>query len=182
MELEFHEKALIVRFNRPQIRNPLSLDVLRHLNRVLDEAQGTIVFTGSEKVFASGADLREISSLTSSQAFEFARLGQDLMKKIASKNCLAAINGLCFGGAFDLVLNCKKRIASPDAKFCHPGVTLGIITGWSGTQILPKVVGKKKALEIFLTAKVIDACEALAIGLVDEIKPSPLNFLLENLP
>ena len=79
------------------------------------------------------------------------------------------------GGAFDLALSCKKRIASPNSVFAHPGAKLGIITGWGGTQLLPRLVGKKNALEILLTAKKISAEEALKIGLIDEINENPLE-------
>jgi enoyl-CoA hydratase len=180
-ELQDHQKALVVRFNRPEIRNPLNIEVLESLHQLLENTEKTIIFTGSDKVFAAGANLKEIVNLNSLTAREFAKLGQGLMMKIASRNCIAAINGICFGGALDLALNCRKRIASAEAKFCHPAVTLGIITGWSGTQILPRIVGKKKALEIFLTAKVFDAYEALEIGLIDKIVDEPLAFALENL-
>lgn len=180
-EIQREKKALIIRFNRPYIRNPLGAETLNCLHKVLDEFQGTVIFTGSEDVFASGADLKQIADLTPSQAFEFASLGQDLMKKIRSRDSISAINGLCFGGAFDLSLNCKRRIASDKAKFSHPGVMLGIMTAWSGTQILPKVVGKKKALEILLTGKVINAQEALEMGIVEKLVEKPLDFVIETL-
>ena len=93
---------------------------------------------------------------------------------------IAAVNGFCFGGALDLALACDKRIASTDAIFCHPGVNLGIITGWGGTQRLPRIVGEAKALEVFLTAKRIGAKEASEIGLVDAIAANPLEFALAN--
>jgi enoyl-CoA hydratase/carnithine racemase len=82
---------------------------------------------------------------------------------------VAAINGYCFGGGLDLALACKKRVASPDALFCHPGVGLGIITGWGGTQRLPRLVGEGLAMEMLLTASRLSAKEALRIGLVDTI-------------
>ncbi|MBC7798286.1 MAG: enoyl-CoA hydratase/isomerase family protein, partial [Pyrinomonadaceae bacterium] len=75
----------------------------------------------------------------------------------------------CFGGALDLALSCKTRIATPNASFSHPGANLGIITGWSGTQRLPRLIGESKASEMFFTAKRVDAPEALRIGLIDEI-------------
>ena len=83
---------------------------------------------------------------------------------------IAFINGFCFGGGLDLALSCKERIAAPNAMFCHPGANLGIMTGWGGTQRLPRLVGEARALEMFLLAKRVDAQEALQIGLVDEIK------------
>jgi len=86
---------------------------------------------------------------------------------------IAAINGYCYGGALDLALACDRRIASPKATFCHPGVGLGIITGWGGTQRLPRLIGTANASMMFFTAMPIDAKEALRIGLIDEIKKDP---------
>jgi enoyl-CoA hydratase len=184
--LEDRGKIKVIRFNRPEIRSPLSRFVLDELHRLLDEiAQdpGTraVIFTGERDVFASGADIREIEQLTSETAPDFARLGQGLMRKIETcgKITVAAINGFCFGGALDLALSCSKRIASPGATFSHPGVTLGIITGWGGTQRLPRLVGEARALEMFLTAKRVTASEALEIGLVDEISERPLKSSIE---
>ena len=95
------------------------------------------------------------------------------------KNTIAAVNGYCFGGALDLALACKRRIAAPNAKFAHPGVSIGIMTGWGGTQRLPRLIGEAKALEMFLTAKVFGAAEALACGLIDEISDEPLRTAIE---
>ena len=86
----------------------------------------------------------------------------------------AVINGYCFGGALDLALACKRRIASPNARFAHPGAGLGIITGWGGTQRLPRLIGQANSLEIFFTASPIDAGRALSIGLIDEIARNTL--------
>jgi len=187
IELEFLNENLIIRFNRPEIRSPLSVFVLEELHGILDEtAQDKsiekIIFTGKADVFASGADLREIAGVTEKTAPEFARRGQNLMCKIASAKPLtiAAINGFCFGGALDLSLACQKRIASPNAEFSHPGANLGIITGWGGTQRLPRLIGEAFALEMFLTAKRIKATEALGIGLIDKIDENPLGFALQN--
>jgi enoyl-CoA hydratase/carnithine racemase len=126
--------------------------------------------------------LREIAKISENSAREFALRGQNLMSKIngSDKKTIAAINGFCFGGALDLVLACDERIASPNATFSHPGVSLGIITGWGGTQRLPRLVGETKALEMFLTAKRVDAAEALRIGLIDKISENPLAESLAN--
>jgi enoyl-CoA hydratase len=160
----------IITFNRPEIRSPLSVAVLVELDKILDTiADETIIFTGVDDVFASGADLREIAQVTGDTAKDYALRGQRLMNKIASKNAIAFVNGFCFGGALDLALSCKKRFAVPNATFCHPGANLGIMTGWGGTQRLPRLIGEAKALEMFLTAKRVDADEALRIGLVDDI-------------
>jgi enoyl-CoA hydratase/carnithine racemase len=174
--------ALIIQFNRPEIRSPLSIFVLDKLHQILDQtAANNIVFTGSREVFASGADLREIAAVTARTAHEFALRGQNLMNKIARRNAVAAVNGFCFGGALDLALACRHRIAAPNAEFSHPGANLGIMTGWGGTQRLPRLVGEAAALEMFLTAKRVSAQEALKIGLIDEISVNPLGLALELL-
>ncbi len=170
-------KPKIIRFNRPKLRSPLSVAVLVELHSIVDELSlqtdvETVVFTGVDDVFASGADLREIAKVTAETAREYAQRGQNLMQKISElpQMTIAFVNGFCFGGALDLALSCDKRIATPNALFCHPGANLGIMTGWGGTQRLPRLVGEAFALEMFLTAKRVDADEALRVGLIDEIK------------
>lgn len=181
--------ALVVRFNRPEIRSPLSVVVLEQLDDILAKIAGEaairrVIFTGRADVFASGADLREIAKVSAADAREFAERGQNLMNKIAdsSKLTIAAVNGFCFGGALDLALACDRRVASPAATFRHPGANLGIMTGWGGTQRLPRLVGEAKALEIFLTAKRVTAEEALRIRLIDRISENPLETALANYP
>lgn len=176
----------VIRFNRPEIRSPLSIFVLEKLDELLDHEISEnqtpkIIFTGKNDVFASGADLREIAQIASETAREFALFGQSLIHKITKINAVAAINGYCFGGALDLALACKKRIAAPNAQFSHPGAQLGIMTGWGGTQRLPRLVGQGIALEMFFTAKRVSADEALKIGLIDGISTNPLETALELL-
>lgn len=179
--------VIVIQFNRPEIRSPLSIFVLEKLSKTLDDLAAiptieAIIFTGKANVFASGADLREIAEVGRDTAREFAFRGQSLMNKInaSAKKTIAAVNGFCFGGALDLALACDERIASPNAVFSHPGANLGIITGWGGTQRLPRLVGEAKALEMFLTAKRVDATEALRIGLIDKISEKPLAESLAN--
>lgn len=179
--VRFLDENAVIQFMRPEIRNPLSITVLESLNEVLDKIESQseikkVIFTGKDDVFASGADLREIAEITKDTATEFALRGQNLMKRIEKlpMKTVAAINGFCFGGALDLALSCKKRIASPNAVFSHPGANLGIMTGWGGTQRLPRLIGEAKTLEMFFFAKRITADEALRIGLIDEIAENPL--------
>ena len=175
LKFEHVDDALVVRFTRPEIRNPLSREVVERLHQIIDDVAlsdvGRLIFTGSGDAFASGADLNEIVVLSADHAAEFALLGQSLMQKIDElpQLVIAAINGHCFGGALDLALSCDIRIASPNARFAHPGAGLGIITGWSGTQRLPRLVGTANANEMFFTASPIDTGRALQIGLIDEI-------------
>ena len=174
----------IIRFTRPEVRNPLSIDVLEALIRVVENVDGdvgAIVFTGSEGVFASGADLRDIAGITGTTAAEFANRGQRLMNLIEGfeGKTIAAVNGYCYGGALDLTLACDARIASPSAVFCHPGAGLGIMTGWGGTQRLPRLVGEAEALEMFVTGKKVTASEALAAGLIDQINDDPVAAAIQ---
>ncbi len=182
LDVQNVEKICIVHFIRPEIKNSLSIQTLRELKKLLltlesDANIERIIVTGSGDTFASGANLKEIAATNADKAREFALRGQDLIQQIyrSKKLIMAAINGYCFGGALDFAVACKKRIASPKAVFCHPGVSLGIITGWGGTQMLPRLIGQAKALELFLTAKRVDANEALQIGLIDEIAENPLE-------
>ncbi len=187
LELKFLDKIAIIQFCQPKIKNPLSVKTLEELKEIftfleLNSNIKTIIFTGSGDTFASGANLNEVAQLTEKTAVEFGLRGQNLMQKIynSSKFIVAAIDGFCMGGALDLALSCKKRIASPNSIFAHPGVKLGIITGWGGTQLLPRLVGKKRAFEILLTAKRVSAENALKIGLIDEICENPLEKALTN--
>ena len=185
ISVDYHQRMVVIRFTQPEIRNPLSVAVLEQLDEIIDglsDDTDAVIFTGTADVFASGADLREIAGITAETAAEFARRGQDLMTKITAlpQTSIAAINGFCFGGALDLALACDTRIASPNAKFAHPGTGLGIITGWGGTQRLPRLIGEAAALELFFTALPIDAEVALRIGLIDRIDNNPLTYALSK--
>jgi enoyl-CoA hydratase len=176
IKIETSQNAVVIHFTNPTERNPLSIEILTYLHQILEDLmmpshRKKIIFTGTEDVFAAGANLREIAEITGETAREYALRGQHLMRKIAGlpNETISFVNGFCFGGALDLALSCDKRIAAPTAIFCHPGANLGIMTGWGGTQRLPRLVGEAKALEMFLTAKRVGADEALRIGLVDEI-------------
>jgi enoyl-CoA hydratase/carnithine racemase len=129
------------------------------------------VISGTERAFATGAEITEIAKLTPSEAIEFARHGQSVVRAIANspKPIVAAIRGFCMGGGLDLALSCRARIASPDAAFAHPGGSLGIITGWGGTQRLPRLIGRSRAIEMLSTGRRLDAREALDCGLLDGI-------------
>lgn len=132
------------------------------------------VITGTERAFATGAEITELSKLTPAEAFEFARYGQSIMRAIESsrKPVIAAIRGYCIGGGLDLALACRARIASPDAVFAHPGASLGVITGWGGTQRLPRLIGRARAAEMLITARRIGAQDALGFGLVQKVVPA----------
>jgi enoyl-CoA hydratase/carnithine racemase len=141
-----------------------------------DSRPAPLVITGNRKFFSAGADLIEISALNGPAAFEFSEMGQELMQQIANfpATAYAAISGYCMGGGLDLALACHHRIASPHGIFGHRGAALGLITGWGGTQRLPRLIGKGRALEMFVAAEKLTAAEALRIGLVDAIAEDPL--------
>ena len=187
LTVETINNSAVIRFVRPEIKNPLSIATLESLKSIFAELESNnhvikIIFTGSGDTFASGANLNEIAETSADNARAFALRGQNLMQAIyrSKKLTIAAIDGFCMGGALDLALSCKFRIASPRSVFAHPGANLGIMTGWSGTQILPRLVGEAKALELFLTARRVDAKEALRIGLIDKITLNPLADALKT--
>lgn len=177
--------AVVIRLNRPAERNSLSVATLEELERLVSALVvrtdiSTIIFTGTGDSFASGANIRELSALTPATAREFARRGQSLMQRIADapQLTIAAVNGYCMGGGLDLALACNLRCASPAAVFAHPGARLGIITGWGGTQRLPRLIGQTRALEIFTTARRVPAQEAYEIGLVNRVGEPVLECAL----
>jgi enoyl-CoA hydratase len=134
------------------------------------------VITGSDQSFASGAEITEIAELaelTPADTFEFARFGQSVFRAIetSAKPVIAAIRGFCMGGGLDLALACHVRIATPDVTFAHPGGALGILTGWGGTQRLPRLIGRSRALELLSTGRRITAHEALDWRLISRILP-----------
>jgi enoyl-CoA hydratase len=133
------------------------------------------VITGTERAFAVGADIAEVAQLNGTAAFEFSRRGQEVMAIIARsrKPVVAAIHGFCLGGGLDLALACHARVTTEDAVFAHPGGALGIITGWGGTQRLQRLIGRGRALEMFVTGGKISAQEALACGLIAGVSSGP---------
>jgi len=165
----------------PRLTTPLLEELARALDPLLlDHTCQGIVIHGSEKCFATGADIAELSSLAATAALEFARRTQLLFDRLANaaKPTLAAVAGYCLGGGFDLALACHARLATPDALFGHPGSTLGLMTGWGGTQHLPRLIGGARTLELLLLGEPIPAEKALAFGVVSEIVPA--QYLLSR--
>ncbi len=175
VEQEFVGPIAILRFCRPAQRNPLSRPTLNRLSELLTKFSETsppvVILTGTDDAFLSGADINELRHLDPGRATEFSKYGQVLTNTLANINAItiAAINGFCMGGGLDFALACKIRIASQTAVFAHPGARLGIITGWGGTQRLPRLIGRARAIELFTTGRRIDAEEALKIGLVTQV-------------
>ena len=176
------DRALIIAFENPTGIPRLERAVLSHLLDELrrassDSSISGIVIIGTEKAFAAGAEISELAELTPLAAHEFSRLGQSVMTQIerSSKPVIAAIRGFCFGGGLDLALTCHVRIASEDASFAHPGASLGILTGWGGTQRLPRNLlpgSRSRALELFATGRAMSASEAFRLGLISCILPA----------
>jgi enoyl-CoA hydratase/carnithine racemase len=165
--------------------NKLRMARITALHRALQELSAEaesgnlkrLIITGNNKFFSAGADLNEISQLTAAQAFEFSRAGQALMLAIDQfpVPVIAAIRGYCMGGGMDLALACDYRVAAPNAVFGHRGASLGVMTGWGGTQRLPRLIGKARAMQMFLLAEMVKVDEALRIGLVDAIADDPTD-------
>jgi enoyl-CoA hydratase/carnithine racemase len=168
--------------------NRLNIEKVKTLTREISglSSQSTplpLVLTGSGNFFSVGADLNEINQLSGASAYDFALAGQRLMNAVDnySATVIAAINGYCMGGGLDLALACDFRICSPNSIFGHRGAALGIMTGWGGTQRLPRLLGKARAMKMFLTAEKLSAQEARRMGLVDLIADDPVQAALEQL-
>jgi enoyl-CoA hydratase/carnithine racemase len=151
--------------------------------RKLAEKPRPLVVAGNTKFFSAGADLREIAALDGPAAYEFSKMGQTLMRTLAEfpSPVYAAITGYCMGGGLDLALACHRRIAGPHAVFGHRGAALGLITGWGGTQRLPRTVGRGIALQMLVAAEKVGAQRALTIGLVDAVAEDPVAETLRRI-
>lgn len=145
------------------------------LNQLANDST-PVVITGNIRFFSVGADLAEIRALDATSAYEFSKTGQNLMAAIEHfpAPVYAAVSGYCMGGGLDLALACHRRLAAPNAIFGHRGAALGLITGWGGTQRLPRLISKGRALEMFAAAEKINAQRALEIGLIDAIADNPV--------
>ncbi len=170
------DDVLLIQLHDPSGYPRLTRAVLEELHGQFDQFAKTpqvraAVMTGTEKCFAAGADLAEVGALRATEALRFSILGQSLMRKVeqSAKPVIAAIRGYCLGGGFDLALACTLRIAATDAVFGHPGGSLGIITGWGGTQRLSRIIGMVHAREILTTGRTITAEEAYAWRLVSRV-------------
>jgi enoyl-CoA hydratase/carnithine racemase len=173
------ERAFLLRLESADGTNRLTRDCVSSLTDVVAElalAPRPMVFAGNDRFFSAGAELEEISALDGPTAYDFSKMGQALMDAIDGfpAPVYAAISGYCMGGGLDLALACHHRIASAHAVFGHRGAALGLITGWGGTQRLPRLVGKGRALEMFVAAEKVTAAQALRIGLVDAIVADPV--------
>ncbi|MDH3215109.1 MAG: enoyl-CoA hydratase-related protein [Candidatus Krumholzibacteria bacterium] len=171
------DRCAYVTLNRPQVLNALDAKTIVELDEVFADAAadaevGVIVLTGQgEKAFAAGADISELVEHDPLSGGAMAERGQHVLRRLETlgKPSIAAVNGFALGGGCELAMACSIRIASDKAKFGQPEVNLGIIPGYAGTQRLSRLVGKGVAMDLVLTGKIIDAAEALRIGLVTRV-------------
>ncbi|HEY6413395.1 MAG TPA: enoyl-CoA hydratase-related protein [Edaphobacter sp.] len=174
------EQVATVTLNRPKVLHALNTQVFEELETVFqtlaaDPTVRVILLTGAgEKAFAAGADINEIAAMDAVTGLAKARRGQAVFRLIETcgKPVIALINGFALGGGCELAMACTMRLASDRARLGQPEVKLGLIPGYGGTQRLPRLVGEPAALKLLLTGEMIDAAEALRIGLVDEIVPA----------
>jgi enoyl-CoA hydratase len=179
---ELNQGLVMLTITSPDLTNRLSrarvLALTQEIERLSNESTSVpLIITGNSKFFSAGADLNEISQLTGPEAYDFALMGQLLMNTVDNYPApvIAAINGYCMGGGLDLALACDYRICSPNGIFGHRGAALGIMTGWGGTQRLSRLIGKPRAMQMFLAAEKVHSNQALEIGLVDAIAQNPIE-------
>ncbi len=172
--------TLILTINREKKLNALNLETVKELGQAFDEVakndkiKGVIVTGAGPKAFVAGADISEINQLTQAEAERFAKNGQDTFAKIEQcpKPVIAAVNGFALGGGCELAMACHIRVASEGAKFGLPETSLGIIPGYGGTQRLALLIGRGRALELMMTADMIDGATAERYGLANHVVPA----------
>ncbi|MDK2919933.1 MAG: enoyl-CoA hydratase [Candidatus Petromonas sp.] len=178
--LEKNEAIGVITINRLNQLNALNPQVLEELNQTIDVVENDpsilcVMITGAGgKAFVAGADIAAMRNMKVLEAQDFSQLGQRIFNRIErmKKPVIAAIDGFALGGGCELALACDIRICSKKAKFGQPEVNLGIIPGFGGTQRLPRLIGKSKAMQLIFTGDIIDAEEALNLGLVDQVVSS----------
>ncbi|UCH82803.1 MAG: enoyl-CoA hydratase/isomerase family protein [Candidatus Latescibacterota bacterium] len=175
--IEKKDRIAYVTLNRPKVLNALNDQLVAELGEIFndvagDSAVGALIVTGAgEKAFAAGADISEIHEKDAVRGLEMAENGQRVFRVLETmgKPSIAAVNGFALGGGCELSMACTIRIASENAKFGQPEVNLGVTPGFAGTQRLSRLVGRGVAMELTLTGRMIDAAEAVRIGLVTQV-------------
>ncbi|HET8598149.1 MAG TPA: enoyl-CoA hydratase [Castellaniella sp.] len=177
VKVEVRGRVGLLTLNRPQVLNALSNEVIDELSAAVrafeaDDGIGAMVLTGSEKAFAAGADISAMAGWTYMDVYKSDYLGGnwDALRR-ARKPIIAAVSGYALGGGCELAMLCDFIIAAENAKFGQPEIKLGVIPGYGGTQRLPRAVGKAKAMDLVLTARMMDVNEAERAGLVARIVP-----------
>ena len=169
-----------VTVNRPKVLNALNTPTWKDLRTAFEDARddaavrGVILTGAGDKAFIAGADISELARVTAFEAEQSSRFGQEVLDLIENlgKPVIAAVNGFALGGGCETAMACTIRIAVETARFGQPEVTLGLVPGGGGTQRLPRLVGKSRALQLILSGEMIRAQEAYRIGLVNEIVPA----------
>ncbi|MCQ2969705.1 MAG: short-chain-enoyl-CoA hydratase [Clostridium sp.] len=177
--LKKEDNIAIVTINRPKALNALNSETLKELNTIIEDLENDkniycVILNGSgEKSFVAGADIEEMKDLDSKGGKEFGLLGNKVFRRLENLNkpVIAAISGFALGGGCELAMACDIRIASEKAKFSQPEAGLGITPGFGGTQRLPRLIGEGKAKELIYTCAMVNADEALSIGLVNKVVP-----------
>lgn len=171
--------------NRPAVLNALDNDTIRELIHAVDDLEkdtniNVVIFSGKEKAFIAGADIKQMKPMNPLEAKAFAEHGHALVTKIENSRLpfIAAVNGYALGGGCELMMACDIILASASAKIGQPEINLGIHPGFGGTQRLPRLVGRTKAKELLLTGDSLSAEDALRIGLVNRVVPA--EHLLEE--
>jgi enoyl-CoA hydratase len=174
--LSVQDRIATLTVNRPDKLNALNSALIGELGSAIDELQARedvagIILTGAGRAFVAGADISELAAVSALEGKRLARRGQEIFRRfeISPKPTVAAVNGFALGGGCELAMSCQMRIASEAAKFGQPEVKLGLIPGYGGTQRLPRLVGRGRALQLLLTGEMIDAAEAYRIGLVNRV-------------
>ena len=180
--LLYEKKGAIayVTLNRPKVLNALNQRTWENLRTAFEDARddaqvrGVILTGAGDKAFIAGADISELAQVTAVEAEKSSSYGQEVLNLIENlgKPVIAAINGFALGGGCETAMACTIRVATEHAKFGQPEVTLGLIPGGGGTQRLPRLIGKGRALQIILSGEMISAQEAFRIGLVNEVVPA----------
>ena len=176
LTLEVADRIATLTVNRPDKLNALNDATIAELGQAIDQIRvddsiGGVIITGAGRAFVAGADISELSSQTPVLAKARARGGQDVFRRIETcpKPVIAAVNGFALGGGCELAMACHIRIASDAAKFGQPESKLGLLPGYGGSQRLPRLVGKGRAVQLLITGEMIDAAEAYRIGLVNKV-------------
>jgi len=178
--LEKNAGIAVLTINRPQQLNALNKQTLSEINAAFeslreDDAVKVVILTGSgEKAFVAGADIKEFAHFSGEEGSELAKEGHMTVFNLIEefpKPVIAAVNGFALGGGLELAMSAHVRIASDNARMGLPETSLGVIPGYGGTQRLPQLVGKGRALEMIFSAKMIDAATALSYGLVNQVVP-----------
>jgi enoyl-CoA hydratase len=180
IRIEKRPPLAIVTLDRPKVLNALNVATLNELEAACSELGGdtsirVVLLAGAgERAFAAGADIRELAQLSADEGKAFALRGQAVFRAIETlgKPVIACIQGFALGGGCELAMACTLRVAADNTRLGQPEVKLGIIPGYGGTQRLPRLVGRGAALKLLLTGAVVDAPEALRIGLIDELVPA----------